>query len=349
MKSTSDEQQIRELLSKVPYPGFSRDIVSFGVVRGITAGNEVTVQLVVATNDTGVAGELRERVRSALSGLPGNPPVKVLVDVQAPVQSGGQGPVPIPGVRQVIAVASGKGGVGKSTVAVNLAAAFAARGWKTGLCDCDLYGPSVALMCGADERPVTDGEGRILPVRRHGMVLMSMGLLLEDDAPAVLRGPMVTRYTQQFLRNVVWGDLDVLVLDLPPGTGDIQLTVVQTIPLAGALIVTTPQEVALIDARKAVSMFAKTNVPILGILENMSGFTAPDGTLHEIFGSGGGKKEAERLGVPFLGKLPLDPAIRIASDSGVPFLSVEPENPASRMLFAVVDTIGGRIKLQENP
>ena len=204
-------------------------------------------------------------------------------------------------------------------------------------------------MCGADERPDTDGEGRILPVRRHGMVLMSMGLLLEDDAPAVLRGPMVTRYTQQFLRNVVWGDLDVLVLDLPPGTGDIQLTVVQTIPLAGALIVTTPQEVALIDARKAVSMFAKTNVPILGILENMSGFTAPDGTLHEIFGSGGGKKEAERLGVPFLGKLPLDPAIRIASDSGVPFLSVEPENPASRMLFAVVDTIGGRIKLQENP
>lgn len=274
------EQQVKDLLSKIPYPGFSRDIVSFGVVRGVTLGEEISVQLVIATNDTGVASELRSRVTEALEQLPGKPPVKVLVDVQAPVQPGAQGPVSIPGVRHVIAVASGKGGVGKSTVSANLAAALATKGLKVGLCDCDLYGPSMALMFGTTERPMADQEGRIIPVERHGVKLMSMGLLLEEDSPAVLRGPMVTRYTQQFLRNVLWndgGDLDVLILDLPPGTGDIQLTIVQTVPLAGAVIVTTPQEVALIDARKAVSMFGKTNVPILGILENMSGFVAPDG------------------------------------------------------------------------
>ncbi|NBZ96265.1 MAG: MRP family ATP-binding protein [Proteobacteria bacterium] len=330
MPAPIDEQQVKALLSKVPYPGFSRDIVSFGVVRGVTLGDEISVQLVIATNDTGVAAELRSRVVEALAQLPGKPLVKVLVDVQAPVQSGAQGPVSIPGVRHVIAVASGKGGVGKSTVSANLAAALAAKGLKVGLCDCDLYGPSMALMFGATERPMADEEGRILPVERHGVKLMSMGLLLEEDSPAVLRGPMVTRYTQQFLRNVLWndgGDLDILILDLPPGTGDIQLTIVQTVPLAGAVIVTTPQEVALIDARKAVSMFEKTNVPILGILENMSGFVAPDGSRHEIFGSGGGEREAARLGVPFLGALPLDPALRIAADAGMPLVLTNQDSP----------------------
>ena len=338
MPAPIDEQQVKALLSKVPYPGFSRDIVSFGVVRGMTLGDEISVQLVIATNDTGVAAELRSRVVEALGQLPGKPPVKVLVDVQAPVQSGAQGPVSIPGVRHVIAVASGKGGVGKSTVSANLAAALAAKGLKVGLCDCDLYGPSMALMFGATERPMADEEGRILPVERHGVKLMSMGLLLEEDSPAVLRGPMVTRYTQQFLRNVMWndgGDLDILILDLPPGTGDIQLTIVQTVQLAGAVIVTTPQEVALIDARKAVSMFAKTNVPILGILENMSGFVAPDGSRHEIFGSGGGEREAARLGVPFLGALPLDPALRIAADAGMPLVLTNQDSPASIVIREV--------------
>ncbi len=329
MASQLTEERIRELLSRVPYPGFTRDIVSFGIVRDVSLGDEAVVSLVLTTDDHGIAKEIHSRVTEALSPLCVELPLKVLVDVQAPVRSGAAGPVPIPGVRHVIAVASGKGGVGKSTLSVNLAAALAADGLSTGLCDCDLYGPSVALMCGATDRPSADGEGRILPVERHGLKLMSMGLLLEDDSPAVLRGPMVTRYTQQFLRNVLWnvdGDLDVLVLDLPPGTGDIQLTVVQTIPLTGAVIVTTPQEVALIDARKAVSMFQKTNVPILGILENMSGFTAPDGTRHDIFGSGGGEREAQRLGVPFLGRLPIDPAFRMASDSGTPLVVSDPES-----------------------
>jgi ATP-binding protein involved in chromosome partitioning len=345
MPTPINEQQVKALLSKVSYPGFSRDIVSFGVVRGVTLGDEISVQLVIATNDTGVASELRTRVTEALGHLPGKPPVKVLVDVQAPVQTGSQGPVSIPGVKHIIAVASGKGGVGKSTVSANLAAALAAQGLNVGLCDCDLYGPSMALMFGATERPMADEQGQIIPVERHGVKLMSMGLLLEDDSPAVLRGPMVTRYTQQFLRNVLWnegGDLDVLILDLPPGTGDIQLTIVQTVPLAGAVIVTTPQEVALIDARKAVSMFSKTNVPILGILENMSGFIAPDGSRHEIFGSGGGEREAARLGVPFLGALPLDPALRIAADEGKPLVLADPESPAAVVIREIASSLALR-------
>lgn len=344
MPSLPTKENVSALLSKVSYPGFSRDIISFGVVREIWIAEEVTVQLVIATNDTGVASELRDRVVKALAAEAGMPPVKVLVDVQAPVQSGGRGPVPIPGVRHVIAVASGKGGVGKSTVSVNLAAALAAEGLRVGLCDCDLYGPSIALMCGAKERPYADEEGRIEPVIRHGLRMMSMGLLLEDDSPAVLRGPMVTRYTQQFLRNVLWGDLDVLLLDLPPGTGDIQLTIVQTVPLAGAVIVTTPQEVALIDARKAVSMFGKTNVPILGIIENMSGFIDPEGRRHEIFGSGGGEREAARLEVAFLGSLPLDPALRIAGDAGTPLIVSSPDSPVSRTISGMAGTLASTIR-----
>lgn len=344
MTTSSLEQQIREALALVPYPGFSRDLISFGIVRGISIGEEIGIQLVVSTSEPGVAAELRDRVTKAITPLTGSHPLKVLIDVQAPVQSGGQGPISIPGVKHVLAVASGKGGVGKSMVSVNLAAALARQGLKVGLCDCDLYGPSVALMCGTKERPMADDAGHIQPIVRHGLRLMSMGFLLEEDSPAVLRGPMVTRYTQQFLRNVNWGELDVLVLDLPPGTGDIQLTIVQTVPLAGAVIVTTPQEVALIDARKAVAMFQKTNVPILGLLENMAYFIAPgDGSRHEIFGSGGGEREALQLGVPFLASLPLDPAIRIASDAGTPFVLAHPENTAAVLLDKAASAVAAMI------
>lgn len=330
-----DEKQVRDLLSKVPYPGFTRDIVSFGIVRAVSVGTEIIVQLVVSTNDTEVGAKLRSGVEEALGALPGKPPVKVLVDIQAPVQAASQGPTVIDGVRRVIAVASGKGGVGKSTVSVNLAAALAAKGMKVGICDCDLYGPSIALMCGTNERPYADEAGKIIPVERHGLKIMSLGLMLEDDSPAILRGPMVTRYTRQFLRDVAWGDLDVLVLDLPPGTGDIQLTIVQTVTLSGAVVVTTPQEVALIDARKAISMFQKTNVPILGIIENMGCFIAPDGSRHEIFGNGGGSKEASRLKVPFLGSLPLDPLVRIAADEGSPIVLRDPKNPTSQKIAEI--------------
>jgi ATP-binding protein involved in chromosome partitioning len=225
----------------------------------------------------------------------------------------------IPGVKKVIAVASGKGGVGKSTVASNLAVALSQSGARVGLCDCDLYGPSIAHMFGTDERPYQNDEQQIVPIEKNGLQLMSMGFLLEDSSPVIVRGPIATRYTQQFLRQVAWDNLDVLVLDLPPGTGDIQLTIVQTVSLDGAVIVTTPQEIALIDARKAVAMFQKVNVPILGIIENMSYFLCPsDGKMYHIFGKGGGEHEAKRLGVPLLGQIPIEMACANAATKATP-------------------------------
>jgi ATP-binding protein involved in chromosome partitioning len=244
-------------------------------------------------------------------------------------------------VKHVIAVASGKGGVGKSTVAANLAAALRQRGLKTGLCDCDIYGPSIALMFGASqEQPMAMADNTIIPIERYGIKVMSMGSLLDDNSPAILRGPMVTRATQQFLRQVDWSGLDYLILDLPPGTGDIQLTIVQTVALSGAIIVTTPQEVALIDARKASAMFAKVNVTVLGLVENMSFFVSPsDGKRYDIFGSGGGKREAARLRVPLLGEVPIDVATREAGDRGMPVVLEDPKSAVSSIFFSIADEL----------
>jgi len=327
-----NEEHVRDSLRAVKYPGFSRDIVSFGLVRDIRIdGADVHIQLVVTTGEPKVAEQIRDESLRVVQAVPGVASVNVKVDIQAPSAPAGEiGPAKIEGVRHIIAVASGKGGVGKSTVAANLALSLAKDGYRTGLCDCDIYGPSIALMFGGNERPTADEENRIIPVERYGVALMSMGFLLDDGSPAILRGPMVTRYTQQFLRQVVWGNLDYLILDLPPGTGDIQLTIVQTVALSGAVIVTTPQEVALIDARKAVAMFAKTNVPVLGIVENMSYFLCPgDGKRYDIFGTGGGSREAERLQVPLLGEVPIEPLVRQAGDIGRPAVASHPSSAAA--------------------
>jgi ATP-binding protein involved in chromosome partitioning len=333
------EDQILAALKDVKYPGFNRDIVSFGLVKGVRInGTDVEAQLALATNDPKIPAAIHEAAVARLRAIPGVGRVEVRIDIQAPpaAAAGASGPQTIAGVRHVIAVASGKGGVGKSTVAANLAIALRRAGARVGLCDCDLYGPSIALMFGANERPTADDDNRIIPINRYGVELMSMGFLLDDDSPAVLRGPMVTRYTQQFLRQVAWGELDFLILDLPPGTGDIQLTIVQTVALAGAIIVTTPQEVALIDARKAARMFAKTNVPVLGIIENMSYFLCPgDGVRYDLFGRGGGEREAKRLGVPLLGEIPIDVALREGGDTGRPVMESVPES-TSGTAFAQV-------------
>ena len=343
-----DQDSIRAALATVKYPGFSRDIVSFGIVKEATAnGADISVQLVLATNDTGTAKKIQADCTAALQAIPGAGRVDVRIDIQAPAApTGGTGPARIEGVKHIIAVASGKGGVGKSTVAANLALALARSGAATGLCDCDIYGPSIALMFGgANERPTADEENRIIPIRRHGVSLMSMGYLLDEHSPAVLRGPMVTRYTQQFLRQVAWGELDFLVLDLPPGTGDIQLTIVQTVALSGAIIVTTPQEVALIDARKAIAMFEKTNVPVLGIVENMSWFLCPgDGKRYEIFGTGGGAREAARLKVPLLGEIPIEPKVREAGDTGLPAVASHSESEAAMAFRSISGKIYDSVK-----
>ena len=340
--SSINQESIREALKVVKYPGFSRDIVSFGLVREIsTNGTDVDVQLVISTTENAVAKTIRDEATQALKGLVGSGRLNVKVDVQAPAApTGSVGPARIEGVRHIIAVGSGKGGVGKSTVAANLALALAQSGAKTGLCDCDIYGPSVAIMFGGNERPTADDENRIIPIERYGVSLMSMGFLLDDGSPAVLRGPMVTRYTQQFLRQVAWGNLDYLILDLPPGTGDIQLTIVQTVALSGAVIVTTPQEVALIDARKASAMFAKTNVPVLGIVENMSYFLCPgDGKRYDIFGTGGGAREAARLEVPLLGEVPIEPLVREAGDTGRPAVAAHPESAAAGVFESIAQKV----------
>ncbi|MFI0348278.1 MAG: P-loop NTPase [Chthoniobacterales bacterium] len=344
--SPFSEEQLRAALGKISYPGFKRDILSFGLVKEVAIdGANIKVQLVLSSSDSKIPGILRSEIESGLKAVPGVEGVTVLIDIQAPVATPTQGPVPITGVRHVIAVASGKGGVGKSTVAVNLAMALKAQGAAVGLCDCDLYGPSVALMCGTKQRPSANENDQILPIERHGIKLMSMGLLLEENAPAVLRGPMVTRYTQQFLRQVAWGKLDYLILDLPPGTGDIQLTIVQTIPLSGALLVTTPQEVALLDVRKAASMFRKTNVPLLGLVENMSYFISPsDGVRHEIFGAGGGAREAAQLGISLLGEIPLESTLRASGDAGIPLLISEPKSEAASVIFKIATELRGIVK-----
>jgi ATP-binding protein involved in chromosome partitioning len=316
------EGQIKDALKSVKYPGFTRDIVSFGLIKAVHIDDgEVKVQLALATNDPNVPATIKSDAERALRSLPGVQNAKVLIDIHAPPAGAGAGAMAarIPGVKHVIAVASGKGGVGKSTVAANLAIALEQTGTRTGICDCDIYGPSISLMFGTRERPTATDENKIVPIEQYNLKLMSMGFLLDDTSPAILRGPMVTRYTQQFLRQVDWGELDYLVLDLPPGTGDIQLTIVQTVAVSGAVIVTTPQEVALIDARKAATMFEKVNVPVLGLVENMSYFVSPsDGKRYDIFGSGGGQREAKRLGVPLLGQIPIDIATREAGDRGIP-------------------------------
>jgi ATP-binding protein involved in chromosome partitioning len=340
------EEQVRDALRSVRYPGFSRDIVSFGLVKGINIDDgEVKVQLALATNDPNVPATIKTDAEKTLRALNGVRAAKVLIDIQAAPAGAGAGATVgatrIPGIKHVIAVASGKGGVGKSTVAANLAIALEKTKARVGLCDCDIYGPSISLMFGTRERPTATEENKIIPIEQYNLKLMSMGFLLDDTSPAILRGPMVTRYTQQFLRQVDWGELDFLVLDLPPGTGDIQLTIVQTVALSGAIIVTTPQEVALIDARKAATMFEKVNVPVLGLIENMSYFVSPsDNKRYDIFGSGGGEREAKRLRVPLLGQIPIDIATREAGDRGEPIVAANAQSTAAQEFIKIADRIG---------
>jgi ATP-binding protein involved in chromosome partitioning len=344
------EELVLERLKAVKFPGYSRDIVSFGLVKEIKiSGPDLLLRLSVATSNPNVAQTLKTESEKVLRAIPGVSSATTVIDITNPpdVASGGQaGATQITGVKYVVAVASGKGGVGKSTVAANLAGALARSGVEVGLCDCDIYGPSISLMFGAtQERPMATGDNTIIPIERYGIKLMSMGSLLDDTSPAILRGPMVTRATQQFLRQTDWSGLDYLVLDLPPGTGDIQLTVVQTVALSGAVIVTTPQEVALIDARKASTMFAKVNVPVLGIIENMSYFLSPsDGKRYDIFGSGGGAREAARLRVPLLGAVPLDIEIREAGDRGMPVILEKPDHPISKVFEKIAEDLRRKIE-----
>ncbi|MET4116074.1 ATP-binding protein involved in chromosome partitioning [Bradyrhizobium sp. JR4.1] len=279
-------------------------------------------------------------------GAPGVQPVHAH---KPPPQGGAQSPMArqseIPGVAAVIAVASGKGGVGKSTTALNLALGLRDLGLKVGLLDADIYGPSVPRLTGLHEKPELDGDRKMIPLRRFGLAIMSIGFLVEEETAMIWRGPMVMSAVTQMLRDVAWGQLDVLVVDMPPGTGDAQLTLAQNVPLKGAVIVSTPQDLSLIDARRGLAMFKKVNVPVLGIVENMSYFQCPQcGTKSDIFGHGGARHEAEKLGVPFLGEIPLHMAIRATSDAGTPVVDSEPDGPHAAIYRAIAGQVRDQLK-----
>ena len=333
------EQSIEDALKGVNYPGYSRDIVSFGLVKNIAEANgSASIALELTTHNPEVAAQLKAAVETATTTVEGIDRAMVQIKMptagQAPA-SGQAGPNRMPGINKVIAVASGKGGVGKSTCAVNLACALAQDGGEIGLLDCDIYGPSVPLMMGVNERPLVSPEEKLLPLMSHGVKLMSMGFLLEGDQPVIWRGPMIMKTIQQFVMQVDWGTLDYLLIDLPPGTGDAQLSLCQTVPLDGGVIVTTPQEASLGVVRKGIAMFERVNVPILGIVENMSYFTAPNGDRIEIFGHGGGAAEAKRQGTTFLGEVPLFTEIREGGDAGIPVVVKSPEGPPAQAFGAV--------------
>ncbi len=333
------EQSIEDALKGVNYPGYSRDIVSFGLVKNIAAANgSASIALELTTHNLEVAAQLKAAVETATTSVEGIDRAMVQIKMptagQAPA-SGQAGPNRMPGINKVIAVASGKGGVGKSTCAVNLACALAQDGGEIGLLDCDIYGPSVPLMMGVNERPLVSPEEKLVPLMSHGVKLMSMGFLLEGDQPVIWRGPMIMKTIQQFVMQVDWGTLDYLLIDLPPGTGDAQLSLCQTVPLDGGVIVTTPQEASLGVVRKGIAMFERVNVPILGIVENMSYFTAPNGDRIEIFGHGGGAAEAKRQGKAFLGEVPLFTEIREGGDAGIPVVVKSPEGPPAQAFGAV--------------
>jgi len=333
MAITPDE--VLEALKKVKFPGLSRDIVSFGFVRDVRIeAGVVSFAIHFQTDNPAVGQQLARDAEAAVRTIPEVKGVSIDLSVaprqQAGAMGGGQGGI-LPGVRYKIAVASGKGGVGKSTVSTNLALSLRKLGFTVGLLDADIYGPSQQMMLGIEGRPTIDeSDEKINPMENHGIKTMSLGLITDPDTPVIWRGPMVMKALDQFLTDVKWGELDFMIIDLPPGTGDAQLTLTQKVPLTGAVVVTTPQDVALIDARKGLAMFRKVNVPVLGIVENMSYFICRHcGEREEIFGHGGGKKTAEMLGVPFLGEVPIDPKVVVGGDSGEPIVASDPTSVAA--------------------
>jgi ATP-binding protein involved in chromosome partitioning len=339
------EQQVIDALRCVADPDRGRDIVSLGMVQGLRVKEgHVAFALEVDPQRGPHLEPLRKQAEALVHKLPGVITASVVLTAERPRAAPPQRHAPrggvtgnlLPEVGAIVAVASGKGGVGKSTTAANLAVALASLGHRTGLLDADIYGPSMRRLLGIDGQPRSSDGVKLDPMEKYGIKAMSMAFLVEEETPIVWRGPMVQSALEQMMRDVAWGPLDVMIVDMPPGTGDTQLTMAQKVPLAGAVIVSTPQDIALIDARKGLNMFRKVDVPVLGLIENMSYFCCPNcGHRSEIFGHGGAKREAQRLGMDFLGEIPLDIAIRETSDSGHPIVAADPESEHARAYRAI--------------
>src|SRR5262245_21754439 len=358
------KEQVLAALEGVPSPDGTA-LPRTGSLSDVVAGDgKVFFSITVDAAEVKAWEAVRKRAEEAVRALPGvqSALVALTAERKAGAPSGARPPQApsgasargaprgetaqgVPGVEAIIAVASGKGGVGKSTTAVNLALGLAALGLKVGILDADIYGPSLPKLLAIRERPQTIGGTRLKPIMRYWLTVMSIGFLIDEDTPMIWRGPMVISALTQMLREVEWGKLDVMVVDMPPGTGDAQLTMAQQVPLKGAVIVSTPQDLALIDARRGVSMFQRVNVPVLGIVENMSYFLCPScGTRADIFGHGGARQEAQRLGVPFLGEVPLHMAIREKSDAGLPVVATEPESPHAQIYRDIAAKVREQLK-----
>ncbi len=350
----STEKKVWELLQGIRFPGMSRDIVSFGFVNGVEIEDDhVRVRLIITSHNPQLAEKVRADVESTLveSGVAGS--YEVVLESKAPTsvaqESVSQSSDLIPQVQHVVAVASGKGGVGKSTVAANLAVSLATMGHRVGLLDADIYGPSMPMMFGITDRPMVEND-RLIPFEKYGLKVMSLGFVLDVDTPVIWRGPMVVKAVEQMLGDVEWGPLDYLVVDLPPGTGDAQLTLSQKVPLSGVVIVSTPQDIALIDARKGLAMFKKVNVPVIGIVENMSTFVCPHcGEPTDVFKRGGAERTAKHLGCAFLGRIPLDPAIVAGGDSGKPIVVSEPDSAHAAAFEEVAKAVVSEVGKQQTP
>ena len=350
-----NEAAILEALKSVRDPDRGADIVSLGMISGLVLkqGN-VGFSIEVAPERGSALEPLRKAAERAVAAVPGVLSVTAVLTAhsepapapQAPRPAGRQAPQQplMPGVKHIVAVASGKGGVGKSTTAVNLALALAAAGRSVGILDADIYGPSLPMMLGITERP-TSPDGKVLdPMSAWGLKAMSIGFLVPADTPTIWRGPMVMGALEQLMRDVSWGELDIMIVDMPPGTGDVQLTMAQRVPLAGAVIVSTPQDLALIDARKGLNMFRKVDIPVLGVIENMSYFVCPHcGGRSEVFTHGGARRAAEAMGVDFLGELPLDMAIRAGADGGRPIVATDPDGPHAAAYRAIADAVWAKV------
>ncbi|MBI4406193.1 MAG: Mrp/NBP35 family ATP-binding protein [Deltaproteobacteria bacterium] len=340
------EQEVLRVLSEVYDPDLHRDIVELGFIKNLNiVGGDVSFTLELTTPACPVKDELRSQCIARVKALSGVRTVNVNMTAAQRRTVPQAGRIQLAGVKNVIAVASGKGGVGKSTVAINLTVALAHLGAKAGILDADIYGPSIPLMMGTNEKP-TGSQEKLIPIEKDGIKIMSMGFLVSPDQPVIWRGPMVHGVLVQFLSQVDWGELDYLVIDMPPGTGDAQLTISQSAPLSGAIIVTTPQEVSLIDARKGLLMFHSVNVPILGVIENMAGFVCEhcSNTTH-IFRKGGGRKIAQELKVPFLGSVPLDTHVAEGGDFGTPIVSSHPNSPAAKLFITMAGDVAAELSI----
>ena len=341
------EADVLEALRAVRDPDLHRDIVTLKFVKNLRiSGGQVAFTLELTTPACPVKDQMRDQARAVVAALPGVTSVDIEMTAQVRSTSTAEmGKTAVEGVKNIIAVGAGKGGVGKTTVAVNLAVALAARGSRVALLDADMYGPNVPIMLGLKTQLETDGQ-KIVPAERYGIQVVSIGFLTQDDAPVIWRGPMLHGAVTQFFRDVRWNDVDYLIVDMPPGTGDIALRLSQSVPVAGAVLVTTPQTVSLADTRRAIQMYKKLNIPPIGLLENMSHFECPScGEATDLFGRGGGEALAQELNVPFLGHIPLYAPVRRGGDSGVPIVLAEPESAAARALISASERVAQQVSI----